>query len=270
MALNKNAPKDTPEFDGGEGEEIGGEDTQAQTPGQRLKAAADARAAAAAAETATKAEPKTKPTSGSTAVAPAAGTQLAPAAPMVNPLEPLKNAFFVEFDTLRSLKITSGNVVDQQTGKALGDLVGLELLSYQDQWVVSPGVDGDAGKEHVRYSDDGKTTSKGENCDEYLQQLKDSGFDEAKISKRLVICGSLFDIGEKGRKTLPDMQDTLVQLSLAPTSKAGFDRYMMDQAFKIRKGLIQPTGADRIKIECQPASKGDKDWTVATFSRYDD
>jgi hypothetical protein len=237
-----------------EGNEVEAEVTA--SPAERLAAAAAERATASAAAKAP-------------AVIPPKAGQVAVAKAMVNPLEPLKNAFFCEFDTLRSLKISSGNLVDNQTSKPLGDTVGLELLSYQDQWVVSPGVEGDEGKEHVRYSDDGKTTSKGEDCAAYLEQLKSSGYPEAKTSKRTVICGSLFDIGEKGRKTLPEIQDCLVQISLAPTSKAGFDRYMMDQAFRIGKGLIQPEGADRIKIECVPASKGDKDWTIATFARWE-
>lgn len=264
MALNKD--KAAPKFedpDAAGADDQSGEDTVTETitPAQRLQAAADARAAEQGAA---------KTTSANTAVSTKPAGQVAVHKAMVNPLEPLKGAFFVEFDTLRSLKISNGNVVDNQSAKPLGDVVGLELLSYQDQWVVSPGVDGDDAKENVRYSDDGKTTSKGEDCGEYLAALKEAGFDKAKISKRTVICGSLFDIGEKGKKAVPELQDCLVQISLAPTSKAGFDRYMMDQAFSIGKGKIAPEGADRIKIECVPQSKGDKDWTMAVFTRWTD
>lgn len=271
MALNKSTP--TPKFESGEGEGSG-EDTQVLTPAQRLQAAADKRAAEQKQNDKVADKPADAPAdapaSASKAVAITSGNAVAKPTAMINPLEPLKNAFFCEFDTLRGLKVSNGNVVDNQTGKSLGDVVGMELLSYQDQWVVSPGVDGDEGKEHVRYSDDGITTSKGENCQEYLQHLKSSGFDEAKMSKRTVIAGSLFDIGVKGRKDLKDMQDELVQMSLAPTSKAGFDRYMMGQAFKIGKGLITPDGATRIRITCEAVTKNGKDWTMALFSRYDE
>ncbi len=259
MALTKN--QDVPKFESPDEDQAA---AKTPTANERL-------AAAAAKHTAEQPkEEESKPASTSTAVAVSKGNQIAAAKPMINPLEPLKNSFPLQFDTLRGLKVTNGNVVDISSGKSLGDTVGMELLTYQDQWVISPGVDGDEGKEFVRYSDDGVTTSKGENCKDYLDQLIDSDYPEAKMSKRTVIAGSLFDIGVKGRKECKDMQDALVQISLAPTSKAGFDRYLMDQAFQIRKGRLSAEGADRIRIECTPVSKGDKDWTVANFSRYEE
>lgn len=270
MALTKNTAAQSPVFEALDADPIDGVNGVEQTAEQEqaaIKAKAQERLAEAAAKHAASKPAESK----STAVAtqsPTAG-QVAPRKPMVNPLAPLKDAFTVEWDTLRSLKVTNGNVLDNQTGKTLGDTVGLELLSYQDQWVISPGVDGDEAKEHVRYSTDGETTTNGEDCNEYLAQMKKSGFDEAKMSKRTVVCGSLFDIGEKGRKECKDIQDSLVQLSLAPTSKASFDRYMMDQAFKIGKGIIDPTGAERLKLECNVVTKGKNSWTVVNFSRYD-
>jgi hypothetical protein len=265
MALNQNANTakfEDPDMDG----DVAVDSVEDQAAAARKKA--QDRLAAGASRHA--AEKPAEETSKSTDVAVKANTQIAARKPMINPLEPLKNAFPVEFDTLRSLKVSGGNLVDNQTGKALGDTAGLELLSYQDQWVISPGVDGDEAKEHVRYSDDGKVTTKGEDCNEYLGNLQKAGYDEAKMSKRTVICGSLFDIGDKGRKVMPELQDSLVQISLAPTSKASFDRYTMDQAFKIAKNLIEPDGAQLVKIECTPTSKNGKDWTVANFSRWTD
>lgn len=272
MALKENASHasqkfENPEDDNGDTAVLSAEDqaaAQRAAAQARLQEAADRRAAEKPAE-------ETKSTS--TALSKPAGGQVAKARPMVNPLEPLKGAFHVEYDTLRNLKLSNGNLIDQQTGKVLGSEFGLELLSYQDQWVISPGGDDkdkDANKEHVRYSDDGVTTSKGDDCKAYMATLAQVGYPDAKMTKRTVICGSLFDIGEKGRKTLPELQDCLVQMSLPPTSKASFDRYTMDQAFKIAKGLIEPEGAQRIKIEATPVSKGDKDWTIANFSRWID
>jgi hypothetical protein len=261
MALNKNT---TPAFENPDDDV-----TTVQDPAEMQRAAAQERLKAAANKHAADKPAETAQNTG-TALTKPTGGQVAKAKPMVNPLEPLKDAFHVEWDTLRSLKLTNGNMVDQQTGKALGDEFGLELLSYQDQYVISPGVDGEAGKELVRYSDDGVTTSKGDDCAEYLDNLKKSGYPLAKSEKRLVICGSLFSLPEKGAKACPDLKDCLVQISLPKTSKATFDRYMMDQAFKIAKGFIEPTGAERIKINCEPVSKGDKDWTLANFSRWTD
>lgn len=264
MALTKNTNTQSPEFEAPDDENTVDESTTDQAAA--IREAAQARLAAAAAK---HAENKPAEESKSTAVAtqsPKAG-QVAVSKPMINPLAVLKDAFRVEWDTLRGLKISNGNVVDNQTGKPLGDTVGLEILSYQDQWVISPGTEGDEGKEEVRYSDDGQTTTKGEDCNEYLAKLKVI-FPKAAMTKRMVVAGSIFDIGDKGRKTLPELQDSLVQISLAPTSKAAFDRYTLDQAFKITKGFLEPDGTQRVKIEATPISKNGNDWTVANFSRW--
>lgn len=252
MALTKNAVKNTPAFEAPDDENDG--DTAVElSPAERLKAAADERAAAA------------KPASTSTAVATKAAGQVAVAKALIDPLKALENAFPVEYDTLRNLLVTNGNVMDKDTSKPLGDIIGLELLSYQSQWVVSPGVDGDEAKEHVRYSDDGVTTTQGEDCNEYLQSLKSSGFPEAKKSERVVIVGSVFEPGK-----LKDLKDSLVQINLPPTSKAAFQRYRLDQAFQVGKGKIDAEGAERIKIECSLVTKGKMTWTVATFTRWAD
>lgn len=256
MALKKPTPAAETNFeDGAEGENVEQTQTETQTPAQRLAAAAAEREAAKPKEAA----------STNTAVAAAKSTAVGAARSLVDPLKGLENAFRVEYDTLRNLVITNGNVMDKDTNKALGDVIGMELLSFQSQWVVSPGVDGEEAKEHVRYSDDGKTTSKGEDCNEYLADLKAAGYPDAKISERTVICGSIFEPGK-----MKDMKDSLVQINLPPTSKAAFQRYRMDQAFKIGKDLIDGAGAERIKLECTLTTRGTNTWTVADFSRWPD
>lgn len=262
MALNKpNAG--TPKFEDPENEGV--EQTAEQIAAEQ-RAAAQKRLQAAAGERKT----EEKPASTGTALTTPIGGQVTKAKPMVNPLEPLKNAFPVEFDTLRNLQINQGNVIDRETGKLLGDTIGLELLSFQDQWVVGPGGDdkSEEAKDLVRYSDDGITSTKGDDMQEHLERLRSLGYKDAKITERMVICGALIDIGEKGKKNVPDLQDSLVQINLPPTSKAAFKRYQMDQAFRIGKGLIEPDGAQIVKIECSIVTKGDLTWTVASFTRY--
>ncbi len=182
--------------------------------------------------------------------------------PMIDPLSALKEAFVVQFNTLRNLIITNGNVMDRESNKPLGDEIGFELMSYQPQWTISPGVDGDEGKECVRYSDDGVTTSQGEDCREYVKRLKEGDFPKAKMEERCVIVGSLFDAGK-----MPELQDKMVQISLSPTSKANFDRYRLDQANQIRRGLVQPEGSQYIAITCELVTANKLTWTKANFER---
>ncbi len=263
MALTKTAAKfENPENDAGE--DAGGEvETAVETKpvlttAQRLAAAAAEHAASVPAEEA-------KPAPKTTALAPAAksGVMIAPKK-IEDPLAGLKNSFHVEYNTLRGMKITNGNVVDIDTSKALGDTVGLELLSYQDSWVISPGVDGKEAGEFVRYSDDGITTSKGDDCKAYLAELINvHGFGEAAMTKRTVICGALFDAG-KGT----EFQGKMIQISLPPTSKSTFDRYCFENAYNVGKGLAEVEGSDKLRLTCSLTTKGKNTWTVVDFSRY--
>jgi hypothetical protein len=235
------------------------------------RSAAQARLAEAAAQhAAAKPAEEAKPSESRAVAAPAqTGGQVAKAKPMVNPLETLKNAFPLEFDTLRQLVITNGNITDKATGRVLGTNMGAEILTFQDQWVVSPGVDGDEGKEAVRYSDDGITTTKGEDVQAYLNQLKTSGYPKANVSERVVLGLAIVELSAKGKKEMPDLEGTLAQVSLPPTSKATFKRYQMDQAFKIGKGFIDAEGAQTVRIDCDVTKRGDMSWTVADFKRYE-
>lgn len=236
-----------------------------QTAAQRLQAEADSRATA---NKAAEPEPDVKPASKERGIAAASSNQVAVAKPMTDPFTPLKNAFPVEFDTLCNVQLNQGNAINKDTGAALGDVIGLELLSFQDQTVVSPGVDGEEAKEHVRYSDDGVTTSQGESVPEYLAHLKSAGYPDAKLSQRVIIVGSLFDPGVKGKK-IAGMKDKLVQINLPPSSVGGFKRYRADQAFQIGKGLAKLEDVEKMRITCNIKTKGDNTWTVAEFTRYD-
>jgi len=266
MALKKPTPAAGTNFEGGEGENMGGDDTVQISAKDRLAAAAAEREAAA--EKTVKPAEKPATSSASREVAAPTGAQVAVSRPMVNPFDTLKDAFPVEFDTLLNLQLNQGNAINKDTNVALGSEIGLELMSFQDQTVISPGVDGADAKEHVRYSDDGITTSKGENVQEYLAELK-LVFEKANLSKRVVIVGSLFDPGIKGKK-IPGMQDKLVQINLPPSSVSTFKRYTADQAFQIAKRDKSVEGVERMRITMDTKTKGDNTWTVANFTRYDD
>jgi hypothetical protein len=265
MALNKNASAGTPSFESPDDDNVGADQTAEQIAAEQ-RAAAQKRLAEAAGK-----REESKPASTGTALTTPVGGQVAVSKPLVNPLEPLKNAFPVEFDTLRNLQINQGNVIDRETGKALGDTICLELLSFQDQWVIGPGGEdkSEEAKELVRYSDDGITSTKGDDMKEWLANLHKLGHKEAKMTERMVICGAVTDPGTKGKKEVPELQDALVQINLPPTSKAAFKRYQVDQAYRIGKGIIQPEGAQHVKIECSIVKRGDNTWTVAAFSRAD-
>jgi hypothetical protein len=270
MALNKHANAQTPKFENPDDDTVidGGVDTDTDVSVD-IKAQAQSRLAAGAAAHAATKPAEEAAASTSTALTTPTGGQVAKAKPMVNPLETLKDAFPLEFDTLRQLVMTNGNITDKATGRVLGAAMAVEILTFQDQWVVSPGTEGDDGKEDVRYSNDGKTTTKGEDVATYLAQLKSSGYPKANVSERVVLGLAIVELSAKGKKEMPDLEGTLAQISLPPTSKATFKRYQMDQAYKIGRGFVEAQGAQTVRIDCDVAKRGDMSWTVADFKRYE-
>lgn len=229
---------------------------------ERLAAAAKEREAEAAAEREAVAATKTT----SLATKPANSGAITVAAPRPEKVyAPLENAFHVDWNTLESLKATQGAFMDKTDNKSLGDTIGFELLSHQKQFVISPGSDDEEDNKHVRYSDDGITTTTGEDCKDYLQSLLATGdFPDAKMTERVVLVGAVFDPGKQ-----PSYKDKLMQISLAPTSKALFDRHQIQCSFNVGRGIWSPDGITRLRMTCVAKNKNKRDWTEVTFSKYD-
>lgn len=171
--------------------------------------------------------------------------------------ENFKDAFTVDWNTLYRIQANNGNFLDVQANKTvIGPVVTLEMMSYQLNWQISPGTDDDADLEHVRYSNDGKSTTQGEDCNEYVQALKTAGYDAAKLSERCVLAGTIVGGSMDGK---------LVQINLAPTSKSQFDRFRMQVSVDVSRGRKTVDDARFLKMSCTPQSKGKISWTVVLF-----
>lgn len=228
----------------------------AQTPKQKLEAAAFARAQMDKPLDDT-------PISGPIVVAGANALTLPIA--KCDPFKALENVFPVQFNTLSAIMATNGNFLQKDTSKPMGDTIGLEVISTQKHWVLSPGGDSndDESLQFVKYSDDGITSQDGENMLEMLRLTKDAGYDKAKIAERTILVGSLFFAGK-----LPDLVDTMIQIDLPPTSAAHFARHRLSAAFNVSKGKISAEGQERLKLECTVKTKGKMNWTEVVFSQF--
>lgn len=181
---------------------------------------------------------------------------------IVSPLKALENACTVDFNTLDQIKATQGQFKYKESERSLGDTITVELLSYQKNFLVSPGDDDEESAKLVRYSDDGITCKTGENCNEYLAGLIAAGYDGAKKSERVVIVGALVDAGKAA-----DCAGSLFQMDLAPSSKVQFDRYQIQLGFDTAKGKVTAEGASVVKLTAVAVAKNKKDWTVVNFAR---
>lgn len=178
----------------------------------------------------------------------------------------LKDALRVNWDTLTQLKTAQGRIATRDGKTVFGEWVEFELVSYQDNWLISPGGDTDEAKELARYSDDGKTVKDtGELCTEYINRLKGLGYKDAKMSQRLVLVASLTNCD----KTVTIDEGMLFQIDLAPTSMAAFNRYKNQVAFDAAKGRVSLASATQIRATAEVAQQrgGSKnEYTVLKFT----
>lgn len=215
-------------------------------------------AVAEAAAPAAAAAPASEPVAATTAVATPRNTAVAVAGRPVDVIKQnFQDAFKVDWNTLNRIQATNGNFVDVEEGKrVIAPEIVLEVMSYQDNWQYSPGTDDDTDIQYVRYSDDGVTCTDGTNMNEHMEAMRVAGYTEGKLAQRVVIAGTIVGGTHDGK---------LVQLNLAPTSKAMFDRFRMQVSIDIAKGKRAPEDVQTLKLRAVPESKGKNTWTKVVF-----
>ena len=204
----------------------------------------------------------------SAAAAPAAATPVVVAPPAgavavkgnMNILETLKNALVVDYNTLAQVIATNGNFVERETKTVMGDQLTFEVMSFQDSWVVSPNDD-KAGKEFVRFSDDGVNCSDGTPVAEHLAFLKEAGWSKAALRQRIVLVGAV----TAASKTA-NYNGTLMQFDLSPTSRTQWLRYQANAAYAIKVGKHTEDQVKMVKAQAELAQNGSNTYTLFKFS----
>jgi len=172
----------------------------------------------------------------------------------------LKNAIPVRFNDGLSVKVEQTGFYTRRDNKPLGREIKMELLSWQDNYVISPGDD-KAPKDLVKYSDDGKTCSDGTPVVEHLNYLKSLGMTKASLKERTVIVASLEEAPEA-----PTLVDRVIQIDLSPQSRASFSDYRLVAMNKQRKGRITADQAVMVSARVVRATNGTNAYGVVEFS----
>ena len=262
MSLTKNAVKKDFEND-----ESGMDDTVVVDTAAAKPTADERIAAATKAKAEVKPEVKAEAAAETAAVvtAAAASSSLATRMIMADPFKKLENAIKVDYNTLDRIMVTNGNVQNKETKGLMGDTCVLELISIQKHWVMSPGglKDDEESLEFLKYSDDGINVRDGGGLlTTYRDAALTAGYKDARIVERLILVGMLVDAG----KLQASMEGSLVQMDLAPRSKANFEKHRISAAFRIGRGSQKAEGAEQVRINCDVQSKGTNNWTDALFS----
>lgn len=173
---------------------------------------------------------------------------------MVSPLADLRDAFTkagieIDYSTFPRLRVDAGCIATPE-GKEAGEFVEIQVVSFSPTWTVTTGVDGEEGKKHVRFSDDGKTTNPagdsdefaGMALDEYKAHLISQGFEKSSIKEYLVVYGLALDAEEADFAHMNEM----VALSLSPQSKKKFDSYMINRTIQAKMGRVVETSGNPV------------------------
>lgn len=197
----------------------------------------------------------------STAIAKAATTGLARQGKLETLFSEHRNAIPpMEFGTLPRLVGTNGNVQDRGEGKLLGESVVIELVSWNEEFVVSPGSDKEEAKALVRYSLDGKTIdATGESVASYLEKLRTvEGYSDASIKRYVQLIG----IVESTAKA-SELVGQMVQVSLSPQSAKLFDGYRMQESVKLRlRPELKEQIDNRLKVTAEVKQQGSNTFTL--------
>jgi hypothetical protein len=139
-----------------------------------------------------------------------------------------------------------GLVIDRNGAKKdLHEHIDLVLISYNERFAVTPGVDNAEAKKTVRYSYDGVTIRDEErSVEEYLKYLKEvAGYDKATVKKYLEVWGQISAIGGV---EVPVEDREIVQLQLSPQSVTRWKAFQVQLGLKLAQGNGGHNGVLRV------------------------
>lgn len=132
--------------------------------------------------------------------------------------------------------------------KEFGDYVDFEIYSFNKRWLVTAGVDGEEGKEHLRTSYDGVTLeNEAQDAKEYLGYLKEQGYPKADMRLYFDIWGFVTNSDKLGAVDEADRE--MIQLQLSPSSVKQFTAYQIQAGIKASMTKKEVSNVVRATIE---------------------
>lgn len=181
-----------------------------------------------------------------TAVAAPKQTALAVGSKYKPALEGFKNLIdpsSLDFDTFRRVTVGLDGFSDEAEVE-MGKRIKIQLMSYNDRFICSPGKQDAESNDLVRYSLDGKTIDgTGELCADYIKKLVEvDGYEDASLKKYLNLYGFLVAVEEKGElKEIDPADREIVSIQVPPRSYSKFTRFQIEDGVKVSQGILQET-----------------------------
>lgn len=187
-------------------------------------------------------------------------------------LQDRKDVMVAAYGTFPRIKTGSGNFTDGEID--YGTWFVFEMLSFNELFSISPNSDSkdkavqEEEKQAIKYSYDGINLEDGTGTvADYLAKLKKdwpSCEPSAKNYRELV--GLLVDCDNAAQAE--DNMGQMVQIQLAPTSRAKHDGYLMASSFHVQRNVFSEDEAAVMMIKAKAASGGGFNWTKMIFSKY--
>lgn len=200
------------------------------------------------------------------AAAPRAGVPVLAGGKMVSLLHDFRNAIpKLDFGVLPRLVGTQGQIQNKDTGALLGDNITIQLVSYNDEFVVSPGDDAADAKELVRYSDDGKVLNDGSGTlvADHLKLLREThNYPDASVKKYVQVIGIVLATAKPS-----DLVEQMVLISLSPQSAKAFQGYDLQESVKLRLGSRTTENASILKVSGEVKTQGGNTFTLLKVSQ---
>ena len=168
----------------------------------------------------------------------------------------------MDFGVLPRLKGSNGLILDGDNNK-LGDEVQITLVSWNNNYVITPGSDDDEATKLVKYSTDGVTIdATGQSVADYIEQLRNvEGMKDAEMKHYIELIGIL-----NSSTTDSEHAGNMVQISLSPQSRKSFEAYRIQQSVKIKMGRVEAEDSEELTVRAAVKTMGKFTFTILVLS----
>ena len=167
----------------------------------------------------------------------------------------------VEFGTLPRIKASNGIFMDDENNE-LGKNITFTLVSFNDNWAITPNVNDQSANKYCKFSYNGVTINDGSETSvvDYMEFLKDEGFEKPSKKRYLEVTAILDDADEDS-----DIIGEMVQLNLSPQSVKKFDAYNLQTMVKVARGMMTAEQAGVITARAKIKTFNTFTFTLFTF-----
>lgn len=148
----------------------------------------------------------------------------------------------LDFDTFKRVTCGLDGFSDDQNNE-MGKQLKIQLMSWNERYIITTTVDNDEANALVKYSLDGKSIDgTGQPVADYIKFLVSEGYEDACSKKYYALYGFLVAESSEGALVeVPAADREIVAVQVAPRSVAQFTAYQLTHGVKVSQGLVKDT-----------------------------